>query len=68
MAMYSDSARPTRCGSFSVCVKPRSQMFLARSSSAAVNGVRAMSSTVAISASRAASSGWSFFSCAPKYA
>ena len=67
-AMYSDRPRPTRCGSFNVCVKPRSQMFLARSSSAWVKGARPMSSTVVNSASRAASIDWPDFRSAPKYA
>ncbi len=67
-ATYSDSAMPTRCGSFSVCVKPRSQMFFARSISASVNGCDGTPSIVAIIASRAGSIGWSDFSCAPKYA
>ena len=67
-AMYSDRLMPTRCGSFSVCVKPRCHTFFARSSSASVNGALSTPSTVAISASRAASTGWSDFSCAPKNA
>ena len=45
VAMYSESARPTRCGSFSVCVKPRSQMFLA---AAPQGGIPTNSSCAAI--------------------
>ena len=59
---------PTRCGSVCVCVQARSQMFLARSSSAAVNGLSATPSMVLTKRSRAALSGWSAFSTVEKTA